>query len=996
MERQESEQSIIASTELSGLGKAPQSSFVDPSLLVSPTPTQTGQSSLPELGPELIPVDASHLFADSSVLNASSPFASQLSAATESYQVASGIDSLTGLSLDKSPAFSDLATLQNLEFANTANADTLLNAETSTKDSLRSFFKQADWQQTFQDIFGKEFDRDRAEGLATAFAEGDFSALPSIEILPESVLNGAKGGFDSTTGKIYLSDALLSGTPDNAPLVKRILIEEIGHFIDAQINRSDTAGDEGEYFADKVQGINLSDADLLRVKTEDDRATIWLNGAQHLIEQATALPNFAIRTEGSLKMHGGGDLDGDPLNLQDDALIYSAKGFTINGNATLPVQRDVNGNIVRDVSGKAILVPNALTVATGYTNSKGPSKDYVGVNPPAVISPQTIDIPSYSSLLNQTLNSRVPSGTPEVIFNAQTPLNTLADWNTKFPSGGTASNPKVVRVINGGLNIPSNAVLSNTVIKVDNGDINFNGSGHNFTNVVLIATLGNVNLNNANATDLSVFAFGAINANGSSKLGGSSLLATETLRGNITFNGSTKTVTGTDQLQVIAQGNITYNGSANTRGSFLSAGTFTYNGSSTLYGSIGAKGDITFNGKTTVIGSSIRPLNQAPTDLGLSSTTIAENVLAASVVGTLSTTDPNPGNTFTYSLVPGTGSTDNAAFTIAGNRLKINASPDFESKSSYSIRVRTTDQDGLSYEKALMVSVTDINEAPTSLILSNSITPENISLGSILGTLTSADPDANNTFTYSLVSGVGDLDNAAFTLSGNQLAINESPDFEAKSSYNVRVRTTDQGGLSYEQAFAIAVTDLNETPTSLVLSNSITPENVAAGSAIGTLTSTDPDANDTFTYSLVSGAGDADNAAFSIVGDQLQINASPDFEAQSSYNVRVRTSDQGGLSYETTFAIAVTDLNETPTSLVLSNNVKSENVSAGSIVGTLTSADPDANNTFTYSLVSGAGDADNGAFSIVNNQLQIDASPDFEAQSSYSVRIRTTDQDGLS
>jgi hypothetical protein len=161
-------------------------------------------------------------------------------------------------------------------------------------------------------------------------------------------------------------------------------------------------------------------------------------------------------------MDVGGDLDGDPLNLQDDALVYAAKGFTINGKTTtLPVQYNANGTVLRDNSGKALLVPNALTVATGYTSIAGPSKDYAGVNPPTIISPQTIDIPVYADLLNQTLNSRVQSGTPEVIFNAQTSLNNASNWATKFPAGGTATQPTVVHVINGGLNIPSNAVLKN-------------------------------------------------------------------------------------------------------------------------------------------------------------------------------------------------------------------------------------------------------------------------------------------------------------------------------------------------------------------------------------------------------------------------------------------------------------------------------------------------------------------------------------------------------
>jgi hypothetical protein len=517
MERLETEQPIFQSTDI--LGKEPQRGFVDPSVIGSPNPYQTGQSSLPELGPELVPIDASQLLSDGTLFNASSSFAPQLSA--EPYQAAPGIDALTGLALTETPVITDLS--NSGLFNNVAKPEDgiLSSAVLSTQATLQTFFNQPDWQQTFQDIFGKDFDQNRAQGLAIAFAEGDFSALPPIEILSASTLNGASGGFDTGAGKIYLSDALLSGTPDNVTLVKSVLLEEIGHYIDAQINRTETAGDEGEYFADRLQGINLSDADLLKVKTEDDRATIWLGGSQHLIEQATTLPNFAIRTQGTLRMNGGGDLDGDPLNLQDDALVYATKGFIINGNVTLPVQYNANGTVLRDASGKAILAPNALTVGTGYTSNTGPSNSYAGVNPPTIVSPLTVDIPLYADLLNQTLNAKVPSGTSEVVFNAQTtPLNTLSDWTTKFPLGGTATNPKVVRVINGGLNIPANAVLSNTVIKVDSGDINFNGSGHTFTNVVLVATNGNVNLNNANATDLCVFASGSINANGSAKVGG--------------------------------------------------------------------------------------------------------------------------------------------------------------------------------------------------------------------------------------------------------------------------------------------------------------------------------------------------------------------------------------------------------------------------------------------------------------------------------------------
>merc|ERR1712027_211961 len=79
--------------------------------------------------------------------------------------------------------------------------------------------------------------------------------------------------------------------------------------------------------------------------------------------------------------------------------------------------------------------------------------------------------------------------------------------------------------------------------------------------------------------------------------------------------------------------------------------------------------------------------NSPPTDLDLDNKTIDENVEPNSVVGTFSTTDPDSGDSFTYTLVTGDGDTDNSAFTINGEKLKINDSPDYETKSSYSIRV---------------------------------------------------------------------------------------------------------------------------------------------------------------------------------------------------------------------------------------------------------------------------------------------------------------------
>ena len=307
--------------------------------------------------------------------------------------------------------------------------------------------------------------------------------------------------------------------------------------------------------------------------------------------------------------------------------------------------------------------------------------------------------------------------------------------------------------------------------------------------------------------------------------------------------------------------------------------------------------------------------------MAISASSINENVAANSTVGTLSSTDVDAANTFTYTLVAGAGSTDNVSFNISGSNLRITASPDFETKSSYSVRVRTTDQGLLLFEKTFTITINDLNEAPTDMAISASSINENVAANSTVGTLSSTDVDAANTLTYTLVAGTGSTDNAAFNISGSSLRITASPDFETKSSYSVRVRTTDQGLLLFEKAFTITINDLNEAPTDIALSASAINENVTTNSTVGTLSSTDADAANTFTYTLVAGTGDTDNASFNISGSNLRITASPDFETKSSYSVRVRTADQGGLSFEKTFTINVNDVCELNNEATLSSGV---------------------------------------------------------------------------
>ena len=109
-----------------------------------------------------------------------------------------------------------------------------------------------------------------------------------------------------------------------------------------------------------------------------------------------------------------------------------------------------------------------------------------------------------------------------------------------------------------------------------------------------------------------------------------------------------------------------------------------------------------------------------------------------------------------------------------------------------------------------IINVIDVNEGPVLLSIATTNFDKNIVGGSAVSTLSSIDPDEGDTHTYSLATGDGDADNGAFIINGNQLRAAESPDFEPKSSYSIRIQATDSGGLSLEKAFTLTVNDTNK------------------------------------------------------------------------------------------------------------------------------------------------------------------------------------------
>jgi len=117
--------------------------------------------------------------------------------------------------------------------------------------------------------------------------------------------------------------------------------------------------------------------------------------------------------------------------------------------------------------------------------------------------------------------------------------------------------------------------------------------------------------------------------------------------------------------------------------------------------------------------------NKAPSAIALSSSSLIEtksaNADGSVTVGTVTTTDADNASGHTYAIVESVG-TDFADFTItSAGVLSLKAQPDYETKTSYSVAVSTTDTGGKTFADLLTVSITDDTTEGGAFQISNNM-----------------------------------------------------------------------------------------------------------------------------------------------------------------------------------------------------------------------------------------------------------------------------------
>jgi Ca2+-binding RTX toxin-like protein len=303
---------------------------------------------------------------------------------------------------------------------------------------------------------------------------------------------------------------------------------------------------------------------------------------------------------------------------------------------------------------------------------------------------------------------------------------------------------------------------------------------------------------------------------------------------------------------------------------------------------------------------------------------ISEASAAGTKVGTLGAIDVDAGESFSFALVDSAG----GRFVLDGTDLKVSpgALLDADLDFGYTVTVRITDQDGLTFDQDIRVGMIDV--AGDASLIEGTANADNLTgtSGTDIFVATGGGNDkvdgeagddlivyAGRRSDYLIEEGDTTDSGGGGGGGGGYGGYGDPPPPPAHPStvtitdlrpggpdgrdlvVKVEVFRFADGNYTREQLFA---------PDSIALSDSSITENSGIGTVVGSLTATDPQAGDSLTFSLHSNPGDL----FALDGTDLVLAAPLDFESAQSHDIVVRVTDAAGHHLDRTFTIAVSNV----------------------------------------------------------------------------------------
>ncbi len=267
---------------------------------------------------------------------------------------------------------------------------------------------------------------------------------------------------------------------------------------------------------------------------------------------------------------------------------------------------------------------------------------------------------------------------------------------------------------------------------------------------------------------------------------------------------------------------------------------------------------------------------------------------------------------------------------------------------------------------------------------------ETSAVGTAVGTVTATTTGAGPV-TYALTAG---NDTAAFAIdaSTGALTVAGALDYETTASYPLTVTASDPAGGTSTAAVTVTVTDVDEAPGFGAADYAFSvAEDAAVGTALGTVTATDPE-DGTVSYALTAG-NEAGAFVLDAATGALTVAGALDYETADNYSLTVTASDAAGHTATADVAVTVTDVAYPPTFGADSYAWSvAEAAAVGAAVGSVSATEPEGG-AVTYAVTVGN---DAGAFAIEagTGALTVAGALDYETTASYSLTVTASSSGG--
>ncbi|MCB9188579.1 MAG: tandem-95 repeat protein [Flavobacteriales bacterium] len=265
-----------------------------------------------------------------------------------------------------------------------------------------------------------------------------------------------------------------------------------------------------------------------------------------------------------------------------------------------------------------------------------------------------------------------------------------------------------------------------------------------------------------------------------------------------------------------------FNGVAtvDTLGNVTYQGNFNYNGWDSLYYIVCDFTSPTPLCDTAMMLIEVMPIADAP--IALNDTVFTDEDTAVSI--DVLSNDSDPENDVDVNSLVIVSLPSNGSASISTGQIQYVPDAYFYGLDSlvYAICDLTTPT-ALCDTAVVYIEVLQVPNAPYDMTVDTLFVYEDNELGEKVGTIQTLDYDPYDEFTYSLISGSGDEDNAQFSISDNVIYIETKTNYDIKQYYNLRVEVMDMYGLTYEEAFVVEVLEVEGVEVPLPSTNFISP-----------------------------------------------------------------------------------------------------------------------------------------------------------------------------